>query len=698
MQNPAKTKTKLRFILLRVLKLFPLLLVLGILFLSLAQDLIIHPSKASQSPFLEQRGKGPIIKIKVVKTGAKKRYILQRNGYSEKLVNLTFLNNPSDHTSQILQILRRHGAKATFFIVGKKALIQPEELNRILKEGHELGNQTFSSRDLALSSKSRILAELTSTQRIIQRATGHSTLLARPTVLALNDEIDEKKSEVILRAQEMGYICMIEEANVNTSLPSDAVVKECLQLLRTKNVLVLPADARTVKVLPEILRALKKNHYKTSLFSELIHSSHERIMPTAIPRDIVLGQVIISTYKILNILQNILIFLLWVYIGLTLLRALAALFLGLWYWRITRKPVELNPDFKPLVSIIVPAYNEEKVIGKCIQSLLASTYPQQEIIVVDDGSTDRTSDVVAKFLSFDQIKLVRKPNGGKASAINVGINHAEGEILVVIDADTKFNSDTVAHFVKHFQNPQVGAVSGNAKVGNRVSLLTIWQSIEYIMGFNLSRRMFSLLNCVTVVPGAVGAFRKEAVERAGFFSSDTITEDTDITISIRKLGYLIPYEEKSIGWTEAPDTLSGLWKQRYRWSYGTLQTLWKHRDAFFNPRYGTLGMFGLPLVLIFEAILPIIAPVLDLALIYFLFTRAIRLFLTYFFLYVGLEILTSWVAFSLDKERKGALIWVIFQRFVYRQIMYLVVIKSFVSALKGSHVKWQKLIRRGTVK
>lgn len=697
MQNPTKTRTKLRFILLRLLKLLLLAITLGLL-LSSAQNLTIHPCKASQSPLSELQGKGPIIKVEVVKIGTEKKYILKRYGYREKLVNLTFLNNPSGHTSQILQILRRHKAKATFFIVGKKALIRPEELNRIVKEGHELGNQTFSSRDLALSSKSRVLVELTSTQRIIQRATGHSTLLARPTVLSSNNETEEKKSEAIFRAQEMGYICMVEKANVNTSLPADAVVKECLQLLRTKNTLVLPADAQTVKVLPKILRALKKNHYKTSLLSELVHSTPERVMPTATSLDMVFGQVIISTYKTLNMLQNILIILLWIYIALTLIRALAALLLGLWYWRITRKPIKLNPNFKPLVSIIVPAYNEEKVIGKCVQSLLASTYPRQEIIVVDDGSTDRTADVVAKFLPSDQIKLVRKPNGGKASAINVGINYAKGEILVVIDADTKFNPDTVAHFVKHFQNPRVGAVSGNAKVGNRVSLLTIWQSIEYIMGFNLSRRMFSLLNCVTVVPGAVGAFRKEAIEKAGYFSSDTITEDTDITISIRKLGYLIPYEEKSIGWTEAPDTLSGLWKQRYRWSYGTLQTLWKHRDAFLNPRYGTLGMFGLPLVLIFEAILPTIAPVLDLALIYFLFTRAVRLFLTYFFLYVGLEILTSWVAFSLDKEKKGALVWMIFQRFIYRQIMYLVVIKSFVSALKGSHVRWQKLIRRGTVR
>jgi cellulose synthase/poly-beta-1,6-N-acetylglucosamine synthase-like glycosyltransferase len=377
---------------------------------------------------------------------------------------------------------------------------------------------------------------------------------------------------------------------------------------------------------------------------------------------------------------------------------MAALLLGLWYWETTRKPGKLSPDFEPFVSIIVPAYNEEKVIGKCLQSLLASTYLRLEIIVVDDGSTDGTAEAVEKFLYSDQIRLVRQTNSGKATAVNVGISHANGEILVIIDADTKFNPDTVVHFVKHFQNQRVGAVSGNAKVGNRVNLLTIWQSIEYIMGFNLSRRMFSLLNCVTVVPGAVGAFRKDVVRKAGYFSSDTIVEDTDITISIRKMGYSIPYEENSIGWTEAPDTLSGLWKQRYRWSYGTLQTLWKHRGALFNPKYGTLGMFGLPLMLIFEAILPLMAPILDLALIYFLLTRGIEAFFAYFSLYAGLEIVMGWVAFSLDKEKKGALMWMVFQRFVYRQMMYLVVIKSVITALKGSRVRWQKLVRRGTVR
>ncbi len=374
----------------------------------------------------------------------------------------------------------------------------------------------------------------------------------------------------------------------------------------------------------------------------------------------------------------------------TILVALFALFQKVYVGR--KIPAALNHN--PKVSILVPAYNEEKVIGNCINWLLQTTYPCYEIIVVDDGSTDGTADEVLRFSHYPQVKLIRKPNEGKASALNEGIRSSDGEILVMMDADTKFEPNTVGELVRHFEDPEIGAVSGNIKVGNRNTILTLWQSMEYIMSCNLDRRMMSILNCITVVPGPVGAFRREAIEEAGYFSSETLAEDTDMTISIRKLGYRICYEDHAVAWTEAPNDLSGLWKQRYRWSYGTLQVLWKHRDAFLRTRYGSLGMIGLPYMLL-PVGLQMIAPIIDLAILYTAIFGGLSIVIIYFLLYSIMELVTAWIAFSLDDEGKWPLILLPFQRFAYRQIMYLVIMKSIYSALKGSYVGWQKLRRLG---
>jgi cellulose synthase/poly-beta-1,6-N-acetylglucosamine synthase-like glycosyltransferase len=369
--------------------------------------------------------------------------------------------------------------------------------------------------------------------------------------------------------------------------------------------------------------------------------------------------------------------------------------------------------YEPFVSVIVPAYNEERVIEATIRSLLNSDYENFEIIVVDDGSQDRTSEVVREHFG-DQplVRLFTEPNAGKASALNFGLRFAKGDVIVALDADTQFPGDTIRALARRFADPQTGAVAGNAKVGNRINIVTRWQALEYITSQNMDRRAFASLNCITVVPGAVGAWRRELIERCGGFSSDTLAEDQDLTLQIRKLGYKIGYEEGAIAWTEAPATLRMLARQRFRWGYGTLQCLWKHRDAAFRPRYGALGFVAMPNVWIFQILFPLISPIMDLMLVYTLISNALdwaqqptgyrftnlQQVLFYYALFLAVDWCAACFAFVLERKERWRLLWWLFlQRFCYRQVMYYVMVKSVATAIRGAVVGWGKLERKATV-
>lgn len=367
------------------------------------------------------------------------------------------------------------------------------------------------------------------------------------------------------------------------------------------------------------------------------------------------------------------------------------------------------PHYRPAVSVVIAAYNEAKVVNQTIATLLASDYPDLDIVVVDDGSRDGTADVVrAAYGSDPRVTVLAKSNGGKASALNLGIKECRGDIIVALDADTHFAPDTVSRLVRHFQDPDIGAVSGNVKVGNRDNPLTLWQAVEYITSQNFDRRAFDLLNCITVVPGAVGAWRKDAVILAGLYSSQTLAEDTDLTFKIRKLGYRIVTDNSALAYTEAPETLQSLAKQRFRWAFGTLQCLWKHRDVLGRPRYGAFGLVALPSLWVYQIAFQALAPIVDLAIAWSLIYGTwfapsmahgdVLTLLGYWAVFSTVEIAGAWVAFTLDREDKRLLGWLLLQRFVYRQLMYYVIVKSLVTAVRGSLVGWGKLERRGTVK
>jgi len=325
-----------------------------------------------------------------------------------------------------------------------------------------------------------------------------------------------------------------------------------------------------------------------------------------------------------------------------------------------------------------------------------SDYPELEVIVVDDGSIDGTAEIVRR-LRLPCVSVVRQPNGGKPAALNTGIAHAAYDLLVLVDGDTVFEPDAVGRLIQPFADPDVGAISGNTKVANRRGLLGRWQHIEYVIGFNLDRRLLDTLRCMTTVPGAIGAFRREALVEIGGVSASTLAEDTDLTMGVLRAGWRVVYEATAVAWTEAPNTLRQLWRQRYRWCYGTMQAIWKHRHSLLQRgQAGALGRRGLPYLWLFQIALPLAAPAVDIYAVYgMVFLPWWQVAAVWCGLLVG-QTLTAMYALRLDGERLRPLWSLPLQQVVYRQLMYLVVIQSLVTALLGSRLRWHRSVRSGS--
>jgi cellulose synthase/poly-beta-1,6-N-acetylglucosamine synthase-like glycosyltransferase len=355
-------------------------------------------------------------------------------------------------------------------------------------------------------------------------------------------------------------------------------------------------------------------------------------------------------------------------------------------------PREVNDP----VTILIPAHNEEAGIESTLHSLLASTHPNLQIIVIDDGSTDRTADL-AGGIDDPRVMVIRQPNGGKAAALNTGLARAMHDIVVMVDADTVFEPDAIYQLIQPLAHPAVGAVSGNAKVGNRRKLLARWQHLEYVFGFNLDRRMYDVLECMPTVPGAIGAFRRAALTDVGGVSEDTLAEDTDLTMALWRAGWRVVYEESAIAWTEVPTSLRQLWRQRYRWCFGTLQAMWKHRRALVERGpAGRFGRRGLTYVALFQVALPLLAPVIDVFALYGIFFRDPVQAGGVWLGFLAIQLASAGYALRLDGEPVKALWSLPLQLFVYRQLMYLVVIQSVVAMLRGTRLKWQRMQRSGT--
>ncbi|RBP95969.1 cellulose synthase/poly-beta-1,6-N-acetylglucosamine synthase-like glycosyltransferase [Cytobacillus firmus] len=629
--------------------------------------------------------------------------VIRHGNSSKKEIVLTFDDGPDPaYTPKILDILKRYKVKGTFFIVGENAMMHPQLVNRIYDEGHEIGNHTFTHPDITSITPSRLRMELNATQRLIQGITGHSTTLFRPPYIADTELSTRKEQLPIMEAQKLGYTMVgqsIDSGDWQGS-SADELVDRTLDQLSEGNVILLH-DAggdrsKTVEALPVIIETLKGRGYTFTTTAGLIGKSDTEIMPFADQENpySVYDKAVFKVIKSWNTGISILFY---SAILLGIFRIIFLVFLS--RKQVKRyKETQIDPGFTPYVSVVIAAYNEEKVICKTLDSILSSDYPDFEILIIDDGSKDHTARAVEEaFADNPRVRLIKKPNGGKSSAVNLGFKEAKGEIVIALDADTLIAENAISLLVSHFKDDQVAAVSGNVKVGNKGNLLTNWQHIEYVTGFNLERRAFAALNCITVVPGAIGAWKKSAVEEAGYFREDTLAEDTDITLALLRNGKKIEFEEKAYAYTEVPEDIKSLAKQRYRWVYGTLQCLWKHRSALFNKKHHSLGYVALPNMWLFQYVYQTISPIADILFIFALFSPKPEKAAIGFVLFYLMDFFASLYAFRLEKESPKPLISLFLQRILYKQLMTYVVVKSIFSAIKGVTVGWNKLKRKGNV-
>jgi cellulose synthase/poly-beta-1,6-N-acetylglucosamine synthase-like glycosyltransferase/spore germination protein YaaH/peptidoglycan/xylan/chitin deacetylase (PgdA/CDA1 family) len=632
-------------------------------------------------------------------------YVVEHaGGVPDKKVTITFDDGPSQYTGQALDILKQKQVPATFFVIGENAEQYAGIVRREYAEGHTIGNHTYTHPNVAQESDEETKLELNTTLRLIEHDTGHSSILFRPPYNADSEPQTPQELLPIQRAQDRGYITIgerIDPRDWERGTTADKILQQVVEQKDDGHMILLHDGGGdrtpTISALPRIVDTLRAQGYQFVSLEDLIGRRRSELMPVPAPEEQrwarIEGDALGTKGTLIQLFG--LLFLTAIY--LTLMRSAIYGALAVIERRKARKRV-FNPAYKPGVSVVIAAYNEEKVIQKTINSILNNGYRDLEVVVVDDGSKDGTFEVLQRgFANESRVRILTQQNRGKSAALNHGIRQATNDILVALDADTIFRPGTIAKLVRHFSDPRVGAVSGNARVGNRNRWITRFQSLEYICGFNLDRRALDLLNAITVVPGAVGAWRKDLILAAGGFGHDTLAEDTDLTLAIRRLGFEIRYEEQAIAYTEAPESTKDLAKQRFRWAFGTLQAAWKHRDATFNPTYGYLGMVALPSVWIFQVLLAALSPFAEVAMFVALFAGNWRTVLLYYFGLFLLELMTAALAYWLEGEKPWDLALLFFQRIYYRQLMYYVLAKSLIYALRGRLVGWGKLERRATV-
>ncbi len=662
------------------------------------------------------------------------QYLTQRTGYSPKAIALTFDDGPDPQwTPQILDILKRYQVPATFFIVGENALTQRSLLARIVSEGHEVGSHTYTHPNLAGASETDTDIELNATQRLFQAFTGRSLRLFRAPYFGDAEPTTADELGPVLRAQERGYISVglhvdaedwqrpgvqaIVDNVVNGVMKGGTGCADGEDDKCSHNIVLLH-DAggnreQTIEALPIIIDKLRSLGYTFVPVSALAGISRDQAMPPIKASDRAAAEADLFLFGSLGAIVTGLGWIFVFAISIGILRAVILSALALIQARKEGRTIFPAIDPDRFVTVMIPAFNEEEVIERSVRTVLASTDVRIEVIVIDDGSKDRTSEIVRAAFSDDpRVRLLTLENGGKARALNTGLEHATGEIVIALDADTQFEPATIARLARWFEDPKLGAVAGNAKVGNRVNLVTKWQALEYITAQNLERRALASLNAMTVVPGAVGAWRLEAIRSVGGYPHDTLAEDQDLTIAIQRAGWKVTYDQYAVAWTESPENFKGLAKQRFRWAYGTLQCLWKHGGiiGFGKPR--GLALVGLPQAIMFQIVLAAISPIIDLALILsFAMTwlaveehgweqtqGSLEKMLVYWLVFTAIDLLSAVVAFALERREKWRLLWLLIpQRIGYRQVMYYVVLKAIAQALRGPAVGWGKLQRTGRV-
>ncbi|WP_398930931.1 glycosyltransferase [Streptomyces sp. 130] len=682
--------------LLFLVALLAMLMLRGYVHSEILADFRVRPPVATDRVPEQVLEGGPVIDARSTTEPAKTLRI------PDHRIVLTFDDGPDpEWTPKVLDELKKYDAHGVFFVTGTMASRYPDLVERMVKEGHEVGLHTFNHPDLSYQSTGRIDWELSQNQLVLAGAAGIRTSLFRPPYSSFADAMDNKSWPVTQYIGSRGYLTVVNNTDSEDwKRPGVKAIIDRATPKHGKGAIILMHDSggdrsQTVTALGKFLPQMQKRGYEFANLTDALGAPSAHTPVTGF--DLWKGKAFVWAVGVSEHITDVMV------AGLAVIGVLVFARFGLMLVlsfiharRVRGRGFRWGEPVTRPVTVLVPAYNEKKCIANTVRSLLASDYPV-EVIVIDDGSTDGTADIVQR-MRLPNVRVVRQRNAGKPAALNNGIAHARNDIIVMMDGDTVFEPTTVRELVQPFGDPRVGAVAGNAKVGNRDSLIGAWQHIEYVMGFNLDRRMYDVLRCMPTIPGAVGAFRREALERVGGISEDTLAEDTDVTMALHRDGWRVVYAENARAWTEAPETVQQLWSQRYRWSYGTMQAIWKHRRAVVERGpSGRFGRVGLPFVSLFMVVAPLLAPLIDVFLLYGLVFGPTEKTVGAWLGVLAVQGVCAAYAFRLDRERMTHLLSLPLQQVLYRQLMYVVLLQSWITALTGGRLRWQKLRRTGVV-
>ena len=615
---------------------------------------------------------------------------------------LTFDDGPDPrNTPQILDLLSKEGVPATFFTVGDNIVKYPDIFRRMTKEGHMVGNHTMSHIDFWAHDDLFNRQQIIGADRVMRASDNYATRLFRiPTGDPGNNSL------ALLQSQQLGFLHINMDFDTRDWSYAPGVAIKA-QKLDGQGHIVLVHDgggdrSATIEMLKTFIPMAKAQGYTFTTVQPLLPPEY---VPQNNVNDAVEDEATLAAMTTYLVTPNVVLtWLFW--FGIGSLTILTFLYVVLAVINNNRQKKRLWADVKeedwPFVSVVLPVFNEELVVAKTLDALRASDYPRLEVVAVNDGSTDGTLAVLTEYAkTWPDLRVIDQPNGGKSAASNHGIAQSRGEIVVTLDGDTLFEPQTIKMFARHFLAPRhgkiVGAVAGHVKVGNRRNLLTAWQSLEYLSGICVTRMAEGLMGAISIVPGACAAWRREALLEAGGYSHDTLAEDADLTLSLQKLGYSIVQENSAVAWTEAPMTLRGLFKQRLRWTYGNIQTLYKHRSMLFNPRYGALGLLTMPYALISVIVPLVFMPLTVIVAVNSLAHgewQAVALFSAFV---AATHMIISIVAIVMVRESPMHLLMVPIYRLIYEPLRAYVVFGSAVLALRGTAVGWYRPERTNSV-
>jgi peptidoglycan-N-acetylglucosamine deacetylase len=668
-------------------------------------------------------------------------YRVARYGFSKNELAMTFDDGPDPvWTPKILDVLKREQVPGTFFLIGIQAEKYGSLTQRIYREGHEIGNHTFTHPDISSIGSGYMKVELNLTEQLFASQLGIRTTLFRPPYSVDAEPDTEDQVKPLEVTQNMGYITIgnkldTKDWNENPPLKPPQIASLVLNHLppcepydQACGNIVLMHDGggnreRTVEALPLIIEGARARGFNFVPLNQLMGKTKADVMPPLPSNEYWSAKLNWIGFWIFSTAMTTIAVIFFLGDILMTGRLISVGVLAI-YDRL-RSHVYGTPEqiaaYEPQVVVLIPAYNEEKVIERTIQGALDSDYPNLCVIVIDDGSKDRTLEIARRSFAAEEVAgrvlILTQTNRGKAEALNFGLEHiGEAEIFVGIDADTIIAPDAISRMVPHFLNPKVAAVAGNAKVGNRVNLWTRWQALEYITSQNFERRALNTMGAVSVVPGAIGAWRTEAVREEGGFHVDTVAEDADLTMALLRSGYRVEYEDLALAFTEAPTGAKTLMRQRFRWSFGILQSIFKHKGVF--ARKGVLGLIALPNILIFQILLPLVSPFIDVMFVvgviwYFIQKHyhpdstdpaSFQRLVIFFVVFLVIDFIASAIAFVLERRQPEAredawlLSQVWLQRFAYRQVFSLVLFKTLKRAVQGRPFAWDKLDRTAAVR